>query len=384
MDRPIFVNDEAAMRYALEQARRGIGHVEPNPAVGAVIVDEQGELVSSGFHQKFGGPHAEVEALRQADRSVQGMTVYVTLEPCSHFGKTPPCADALVAAGVGRVVVATVDPAPHVAGTGISRLREYGIRVDVGICQAEADVLIAPFRKLFTQGLPFVHAKWAMTLDGKIASRTGSSKWITNATSRARVHQLRGRMDAMISGIGTVLADDPLLTVRPPGARTPTRVILDSTARLPLDSQLVASAAEAPVLLFTLSSSSTERIDLLRERGVEVFTVPPCEDSGLVDHPEQASPPGIDLKVVLQELGERKMTNVLIEAGGRLLGAFWDENLIDEVHCFIAPRLIGGATALSPLSGLGIESMEQSVSLTDQQVELLDGDIYVCGRLPAN
>ena len=370
MTKQTFPDDESAMLRALALARLGIGDVEPNPAVGAVITDSDGCLISEGYHAKFGGPHAEVEALLRANGSVTGAMVYVTLEPCSHHGKTPPCANALINANVGRVVVAIEDLAPHVAGQGIQRLRDAGIHVDVGTCSEQATMLIAPFQKLQLKQQPFVHAKWAMTLDGKIASRTGSSKWISNEKSRARVHQIRGRMDGIITGIGTVLADDPLLTVRPPGRRTPTRILLDSKARLPLDSNLVQSLTESPVLLFVSESAPTENVAALRNSGIEVIHAKLDQQSNT-----------LDLDDVLNELGRREMTNVLLEAGGKVLGAFWDAQQIDEVHCFIAPKRIGGVAALSPLAGLGLESMEQSPQLQHSSVETFDGDVYINGRV---
>ena len=347
-----FESDEAAMLRALDFARRGIGAVEPNPAVGAVLIDSNRQFISAGFHTQFGAPHAEVEAIRAAGDETQGATLYVTLEPCSHHGKTPPCADGVIAAGIRKVVVATVDPAPHVAGQGIEKLRAAGIEVVVGVCEAAARELISPFVKLQLQQQPFVHAKWAMTLDGKIASRTGSSKWISNEKSREVVHQLRGRMDAIITGIGTVLADDPLLTVRPAGIRTPVRVVLDSRGRLPIDSQLVQTAGEVPVLLFTTDAAGEEHLQQLAERGVEVIQTSRSSEGR-----------HLCLTEVLQNLGQRQFTNVLLEAGSGIMGAFCDAEAIDEVHCFVAPKLIGGAGALSPVGGLGLESMENALEL---------------------
>ncbi len=276
----------------------------------------------------------------------------------------------MIEAGVSRVVVGTVDPAPHVAGTGIEKLRAAGIQVDVGICESEARELIAPFRKLFTQKLPFVHAKWAMTLDGKIATHSGSSKWITNESSRAVVHQLRGRMDAIISGIGTVLTDDPLLTARPQGRRTPLRVVLDSQARLPLNSKLVKTAKESPVLLFVSEQADAMRVSELKGHGVEVVTAQRNSETGL-----------LDVLNILEELGQRQLTNVFLEAGSAVLGAFLDEGQVDEVHCFLAPKLVGGANALSPFGGLGLQSMENAIELRQQEIQILDGNIYIHGRV---
>ncbi len=358
---------EDLMRRALELARRGLGFVEPNPAVGAVIVADDGRVVGEGWHERFGGPHAEVMALAAAGEAARGATLFVTLEPCCHFGKTPPCSRAVVAAGIRRVVVATADPAAHVNGGGLAELRAAGVDVEVGLMADDARRLIAPFAKLMTTGLPWVHAKWAMTLDGKLASKTGSSRWITNETSRAVVHQLRGRMDAIIVGIGTVLADDPLLTARPTGPRTPMRIVLDSTARTPLESQLVRTARDVRTVVVATRHAPEDRCAALRAAGVEVLVV--SKDS--TGHP--------DLSVVLGELGRQRLTNILVEGGGQVLGHCFDTGAIDEVHAFIAPRLIGGASARTPLAGQGLAEMSEALRLDPATVEVLDGDIYLHG-----
>ena len=358
---------EEAMRRALELARHGIGFVEPNPAVGAVIVADDGRVVGEGWHERFGGPHAEVMALAAAGEAARRATLFVTLEPCCHFGKTPPCTRAVIAAGIRRVVVAAVDPAAHVNGGGIAELRAAGIEVEVGLMADDARRLIAPFAKLTMTGLPWVHAKWAMTLDGKIASKTGSSRWITNEASRAVVHQLRGRMDAIIVGIGTGLADDPLLTALPPGPRTPIRIVLDSTARTPLESQLVRTAREIRTVIVVTGLAPEDRCAALRVAGVEVLVI--SEDSA--SHP--------DLRLLLGELGRRRLTNVFVEGGGQVLGQCFDLGVIDEVHAFIAPKLIGGTTAQSPLAGQGLTDMSKALRLDSSTVAVLDGDVYVHG-----
>lgn len=364
--RPI---DEMLLQRALELARRGIGHVEPNPAVGAIVADEQGRTLGEGWHQKFGGPHAEINAFAAAGDTTRGATLYVTLEPCCHFGKTPPCTHAVIAAGIRRVVIATSDPAAHVAGKGIDELKAAGIQVEVGLLQDQARRLIAPFTRLMTMGLPWVHSKWAMTLDGKIATKTGSSQWISNATSRAVVHQLRGRMDAIVTGIGTVLADDPLLTARPAGPRLATRVVLDSTCRIPLNSKLVQTARDVPVLVIMTPAAPADRIAALQDAGVELMAMP-VDPAG---RPE--------LLELAREFGRRRMTNVLIEAGGLVLGSFFDQQLINEAHAFIAPSLAGGQAAPSPLGGSGIDLMAAAQRLDQPEVQVLDGDVYVHGIL---
>ena len=359
--------DETMLHRALALAGRGIGFVEPNPAVGAVVVDAQGQVLGEGWHERFGGPHAEVHALAAAGAAARGATLYVTLEPCCHFGKTPPCTQAVIAAGIRRVVVATADPATHGAGRGIDELRRAGIDVEFGLLESQAKRLIAPFTKLMTTGLPWVHAKWAMTLDGKIATKTGSSQWISNVSSRSVVHQSRGRMDAIVTGVGTVIADDPQLTARPAGPRIATRIVLDSLCRISADSRLVQSAREIPVMVVTTSAAPVAKTESLRQAGVEVLVVPASSNQ----HP--------DLLELMQELGRRKMTNVLIEAGPQVLGSVFDQRLVDEVHAFIAPKLVGGDGAPSPLAGLGIGTMADAVELKLVEYQVLGSDVYVHG-----
>jgi diaminohydroxyphosphoribosylaminopyrimidine deaminase/5-amino-6-(5-phosphoribosylamino)uracil reductase len=362
-------NDEALMHRALELARRGTGHVEPNPAVGAVVADDQGQIVGEGWHERFGGPHAEVNALAAAGPAARGASLFVTLEPCCHFGKTPPCSKAVIAAGVRRVVIAAADPAVHGAGRGIDELKAAGIEVEVGLLGEQGQRLIAPFTRLMTRGLPWVHAKWAMTLDGKIATTTGSSQWITNPSSRAIVHELRGRMDAIVTGIGTAVADDPLLTARPAGPRTAARVVLDSQCSLSIDSQLVRSALGVPLLVITTEFAPHDRIENLRQSGVEVLVVAASA---------QRQP---DLLEVARELGRRRMTNVLVEAGGQVLGSFFDHGLINEVHAFIAPKLVGGQSAPSPIGGVGIGAMTRALQVGSPDIRTLDGDVYLHGDI---
>lgn len=350
------------MQRALVLAERGRGYVEPNPLVGAVLV-KNGELVGEGWHERYGGRHAEVNAIRAAGERARDATMYITLEPCCHYGKTPPCTNAIVAAGIRGVVAAMVDPFSHVAGRGAELLRKAGIEVEIGLGEAQARRLNAPYLKLIATGLPYVHAKWAMSLDGKIATRTGDSKWISNEASRRRGHELRGRMDAIIIGIGTALADDPLLTARPPGPRTPSRIVLDSRARLPLTSQLVKTAREVPTWIFTVGSDASEAD--LKAAGCEVGSLP-------------AGPDGRpSIPVLLHQLGRSRFTNILVEGGAEVLGSFRDADAIDEVHIFIAPRLIGGAGGKSPLAGRGAQGLAEALHLTDWTVELLDGDLYV-------
>lgn len=369
-----FSSSEDVMQRALELARLGQGAVEPNPAVGSVIVDDQLELLGEGYHQKCGGPHAEIHALKMAGDRARGATVYVTLEPCCHQGKTGPCSQALIQARVKKVIIAMRDPAPHVDGGGIQELKEAGIEVEVGLLEVEAQKLVRPFVKRVTRGLPWVHAKWAMTLDGKIATRTGHSQWISNSRSREIVHQLRGRMDGIMVGHQTALLDDPLLTARPAGKRIPARIVVDSRAELSCESQLVQTVNEAPVLVVAHTSAPPENIKRLEQAGVEVLLV----SNSVQTETNNARP---DLRECLLELGKREMTNLLIEGGGGLLGSCFDAQLIDELHVFIAPKIVGGQAAIMPVAGVGLEQIPQHANVTELQLQQLDSDLYLQGRI---
>lgn len=364
-----FSNPEAVMQRAIELARLGTGAVEPNPAVGSVIVDENLRLIGEGYHQKCGGPHAEIHALNMAGKQAKGATIYVTLEPCCHHGKTGPCSQAIIQAGIKKAVIAMRDPAPHVDGGGIAELLQAGIEVELGLLDSVAQKLVQPFVKHVTTGLPWVHAKWAMTLDGKIATRTGHSQWISNARSREIVHQLRGRMDAIMVGHQTAEKDDPLLTARPAGPRTPVRIVVDSQATLSCQSKLVQTIDDAPVMVIAHESAPSNNIKQLEQAGVEVFLF--TNSTTQNTHP--------DLKQCLLELGRKGMTNIFIEGGGSLLGSCFDERLIDEVHVFIAPKLVGGETAITPLAGQGLEKIPQFQNITECQLQTLDSDIYLQG-----
>lgn len=354
------------MQRALRLAEQGQGCVEPNPMVGCVIVRD-GQAIAEGFHQRFGGPHAEREALANvpAGVSIAGATWYVTLEPCCHTGKTPPCSEAVLAAQPGRVVVAMRDPFPQVDGGGLQQLRDAGIDVQVGICQQQAWELNAPYLKRIRSGRPWVIAKWAMTLDGRIATATGNSQWISCEASRAQVHRLRGRCDAVIVGGGTAAADNPTLNARPPGPRTPTRIIVSAAGRLRLDSNLVQTIDQGPVQLFT--SADAAEVQPLIDAGVEVIRF------------EAASPPD-RLAMVLEHCGAANMTNVLVEGGGDLLGGLFDLDAIDEYHVFIAPKIVGGAAAVSPLGGQGRNKISDSPVFAPPQVQQVGSDVYITAR----
>ncbi len=351
--------DETHIDRALALAARGLGAVEPNPMVGAVVAAADGRVVGEGWHRRFGDMHAEVNAFAEAGERARGGTLFVSLEPCCHFGKTPPCTTAVIASGVRRVVVAMLDPFPQVAGGGVAILREAGIEVVVGIREAEAKALNAPFLKRIATGMPWVHLKWAMSLDGKIATRTGDSQWISGVESRAVVHELRGRMDAILVGRGTVVADNPLLTARPAGPRMATRIIISKSGELPAACQLRTTAREIPTLIFT------ENAAILRDwkdDGCEIIEMP------------------MSLEAILRELGRRGMTNVLVEGGAGLLGSFLDAGIGDEVHAFIAPMLIGGLGAPSPIQGAGIANLANARQLVRMQTRSCGPDTYIQAR----
>lgn len=354
------------MHQAIALAERGRGWVEPNPLVGALVVRD-GKIFGEGWHERFGGPHAEIHALEQAGAAAQGATIYVTLEPCCHQGKTPPCTNAIIQAGIKRIVAAMRDPFPQVDGGGFAQLQRAGIEVVANVGEAEARALNAPFLKLLRTGKPWVIAKWAMTLDGHTATASGDSKWISNEQSRAKVHELRGRMDAIIVGIGTVLADDPMLTARPPGARMAARVIFDSKLRIPANSQLVRTAAEVPVLIFHQEAVAAAAKKNLERSGCQCIAV--TAEAGTMVH------------TALEELGKRRFTNVLIEGGPHLHGSFFDAGEVDEVWAFIAPKIIGSADARAPVSGLGAQLIEKTSALTDVQLERFGDDVLMRGLL---
>ena len=355
------------MQRALELAANGRGAVEPNPLVGCVIA-RGAEVIGEGWHQRFGGPHAEVAALAVAGPRAAGAVMYVTLEPCCHVGKTLPCTRAILDAGIREVVVAGEDPFPSVSGGGIAALRAAGVSVDVGVLAPAARKLNAPYFKLLAHGRPWVIAKWAMTLDGRTATAAGASRWISNEDSRCIVHRLRGRVDAILVGRGTAVADDPLLTARPPGPRVATRVVLDSQAAIEVDSQLVRSAADAPVLVAACEHAPAAHVERLRAAGCEVVQCP-----GDTHHER--------LDWLLAQLGRRRMTNVLVEGGSILLGGLFDAAAIDEVHAFIAPKLFGGADAPAPIAGAGLTDVATAATLEEPQIEVVAGDIYVHGHV---
>ncbi len=363
--RSLAKEDEQFMRFALRLASRGVGHTSPNPVVGAVVVKE-GQVVGRGYHQKAGTPHAEIHALEDAGSQAQDGTLYVTLEPCNHHGQTPPCTEAILRSGVGRVVVGCSDPNPRVRGGGANFLRSQGIRVEVGILKKQCFQLNEPFIKYVTTGLPLVIAKVAASLDGKIASHRGDSRWITSERSRRFVHRLRHAVDAILVGVGTVIADNPRLTSRLPGKKSanPLRIILDTHLRTPLDSQVVGQSSEAPTLIATGPEPYKKRKAALEERDVEVLPLP--LERGRVSLP-----------ALVDNLSNREITSLLVEGGAEVHGGFFYENLVDKVYLFFAPKIIGGSSAVPMVGGIGAASVAEASPLRDVRLRRFDDDIMV-------
>jgi diaminohydroxyphosphoribosylaminopyrimidine deaminase/5-amino-6-(5-phosphoribosylamino)uracil reductase len=351
------------MRRALVLARKGAGRTAPNPAVGCVIV-RNGEIVGEGWHRKAGTPHAEVHALAMAGEKAVGADVYVTLEPCSHHGRTPPCAEALIGAGVARVFAGMVDPNPKVSGGGVRMLEEACIQVVVGVLERECLALNEAFAKHVTTGLPFVILKSALTLDGKIATTSGDSKWVTNEKSRRYVHKLRGKVDAVLVGVATVVADDPQLTARIPGGKNPLRVVVDSGLTFPRQAQMLRNPSPAATVIATVSRD-VAAIRELTSLGAEILS---CR--------ERAG--RVDLHDLVAQLGARGVQSLLLEGGGVLAGEALRQGLIDKFLLFFAPKLVGGE-GIAPFAGPGVARMADAFRLRDITVTRFDGDILVEG-----
>lgn len=356
-------SDQYYMNLALELAASAKGKTNPNPLVGAVIV-KNGMIVGSGLHRKAGEPHAEVHAFRMAGDHANDATLYVTLEPCSHFGKTPPCAELVRNSGVKRVVIAMQDPNPLVAGKGIHILQDAGIEVEVGVLEHEARILNERFIHNMLTNKPFVISKVAMTLDGKIATYNGHSQWITGNVARQDVHQLRDEVDAIMVGIGTVIADNPHLTTRlPERGKNPIRIILDSKLRTPLDAN-ITETTDAQTWIITGEGVDPEKVGQLTEKGVEIIKAPAIDS-------------GLDLPFVLKKLFERGVTDLLLEGGSELNGAFLKSGLIDKFLIYIAPKLLGGKNSLTPFAGADSDSMESALNVEIDSVELFGKDLCI-------
>lgn len=355
---------EKWMRIALELANATRGQTSPNPMVGAVVVKD-GRIVGSGAHLKAGTPHAEVHALNMAGEQAKGSTLYVTLEPCNHHGKTPPCTEKILSSGCKRVVLGARDPDKRVSGTGVSRLREAGVEVIEGVLEEECLRLNEAYFHHRRTGLPFVTMKTAMTLDGKIATSTGDSKWVTNELSREHVHYMRHWHDAIMVGIGTVLKDSPRLTTRlPEGGKNPLRIVADSRLRIPLDIPLT-DAREAPTWIFCTAEADKEKEKRLVERGVKVIRT--------------GDGPRVDLLKAMRHLGDQGILSLLLEGGGELNWSMLEASLVGKVVTFIAPKLLGGRESITPVSGRGFEKMSFAVELENITVERFGGDLCITG-----
>lgn len=354
------------MRRALELAARGVGQVSPSPLVGCVIVAEGGEVVGEGYYLYERLKHAETLALEQAGPRANGGCAYVSLEPHAHHGRTPPCTDALIKAGIRRVVAPIEDPNPSVSGKGFAHLRKVGVQVDTGLMAREAERLNEKYIHCMREGRAFVHLKLACSLDGRTATRTGDSRWITGEQSRARVQELRHEYDAILIGAGTALIDDPLLTDRSGKARRRplTRVVLDRRARLSPDSRLALTARDAPVLVFSSASAPASAISALESRGVEVI---------------RAENDVRDLSILLKELANRSIQSVLVEGGATIAGAFLDAGLVDKASFFIAPIIIGGSDASPAVCGSGAERIVDAVNLHDVEITQHGRDVEITG-----
>ena len=372
-------SDRDWMKRALQLAELGRGRTHPNPMVGAVVV-KNGKRVGEGYHPESGQPHAEVFALRQAGEQARGATLYVTLEPCCHYGKTPPCVPAILASGVKRVVVAMADPYEAVAGRGLEQLRRAGVQVESGLCEKEARILNKAFLTYVTLKRPYITWKYAMTLDGRIASATGDSYWITGEAARVRVHELRNQVQAVITGVGTVLADDPQLTTRLPlghpdmdrPIRHPIRIVLDSQARTPPEAKICQPETPGETWIVVAESADAERRRRLEETGVRLIELP-VETKAGSRH--------VSLSALMSYLAEQQLVHALLECGSRLAGAFFDAGLIDEVYSFQASKFIGGERAPGPLGGRGISLMADARRLRSWDVEKIGEDLLIKGDL---
>jgi diaminohydroxyphosphoribosylaminopyrimidine deaminase/5-amino-6-(5-phosphoribosylamino)uracil reductase len=359
---PVTPDDRGYMRRALQLAAKARGRTAPNPMVGAVVVAD-GKIIGEGWHPRVGEPHAEVFALRAAGAAAQGATLYVTLEPCCHYGRTPPCTEAVLAAGIRRVVAAMIDPFPKVAGGGLARLRAAGLEVESGVLEGEAADLIRDYLKAVRSGLPWVTLKMATTLDGKIATRTGDSRWITGEKARAYVHRLRDWNDAVLVGIGTARADDPQLTARGRGQRSPVRVVVDARAELSPEGYLARTAHEVPVIAAVGEGSDATALEAC---GVLVERLPLREGR-------------VELEPLLRRLVGRGVHSVLCEGGASVAGSLLDAGLVDEVIWFVAPKLVGGREAPGAVAGEGVSTMANARQLDRVRLRKFGDDVAVCG-----
>jgi diaminohydroxyphosphoribosylaminopyrimidine deaminase/5-amino-6-(5-phosphoribosylamino)uracil reductase len=360
------IPDEEYMKLALRLARRGSGKTSPNPMVGAVIV-KGGRVIGRGYHHYFGSNHAEVNAIENASEDTSGSTMYVTLEPCCHYGKTPPCVDAIIRSNIGKVVIGTLDPFPEMRGKSLEVLSQHGIETKVGVLEAECLALNEMYFKYTTTGLPFVKVKIAQTLDGRIATITKSSRWISSPESRRLAHRLRARHDAILVGVGNVLTDNPELTTRLVRGRNPTRIILDSRLRIPLGSKVLANQEAARTLVAATPAADKEKAVALRRMGIEVLMVPPDAQGR------------VDLNKLLKALAQRQISSVLVEGGAETITSFLRQNLVDKLVVFIAPKLMG--KGIEAVGELNIKEVDKALKLRFDRVYRSGEDIVIEARL---
>ncbi len=355
------LEDREYMARAIELARKGAGFVNPNPMVGAVIVKD-GRIIGEGYHKKFGELHAERNAIANCSESTEGATIYVTLEPCCHYGKTPPCTEAIIESGISRVVIGTLDVNPVVAGHGAEILRAHGIKVEVGVLENECRQLNKVFNKYISSGLPYVVMKYAMTSDGKIATKKGESKWITSEQSREEVHKLRNDLAGIMVGVTTVITDDPMLDCRLENTVNPVRIVCDTNLRTPVESKLVSTANDIKTIIAT-ASEDKEKIRLYEEKGCKILRVKKKNNE-------------IDLNILMRELGSMGIDSILLEGGGTVNYSALSSQIVDEIQIFIAPKIFGGS-AKSPVEGLGIENINDAIKLNPIRVTNIGADILI-------
>ena len=360
------VNDEFYMRRALRLARRGESWVSPNPMVGAVIVKDH-KIIGEGYHQIFGGNHAEINAINSASESIKGATIYVSLEPCTHYGKTPPCCESLISNKPTRVVIGTPDPNPLVSGKGIDSLKKHGIETSVGVLKEECLQLNERFFKFMKTGLPFVTLKFAQTLDGRIATASGHSRWISSEKSLRFSHILRSAHDAVLVGIGTTLKDDPELTVRRIRGKNPLRIIVDSSLSIPMEAQVLKNQATAQTIIATTANADSEKLARLNSSGIEVLIVGDDTDKR------------VDLKKLFTKLGKRNISSVLVEGGSAIITSIMKSKLTDRMVIVIAPKIVG--KGIEAVGDLNIQSMDESLRIAYKKIRRLGDDLIIDGRL---
>ncbi|MEG2353900.1 MAG: bifunctional diaminohydroxyphosphoribosylaminopyrimidine deaminase/5-amino-6-(5-phosphoribosylamino)uracil reductase RibD [Clostridium sp.] len=359
--------DKKYMKLALELAKKGCGSVSPNPLVGAVIVKDN-RIIGEGYHEIYGGNHAEVNAFTNSSESVDGATIYVTLEPCSHYGKTPPCVDKIIEKNISKVVIGTLDPNPIVSGCGMKKLRDAGINVEVGVLEEECIRINEIFMKYIVKKTPFVVMKIAMSLDGKIATSSGESKWISGEDSRRRVHELRGELSAIMVGVNTIIKDDAELTSRIEGSKNPIRIVVDSTLRIPIESRIIKSINKSRLIIATTNKATVERINILEEKGAEVLILK--DKNGRVD-----------LQELMINLGELQIDSILLEGGSILNYSALESSIVDKVQIYIAPKIIGGEQAKTPVSGEGVTLLKDAFKVRDLKTRFIGEDIFIEGYI---